>query len=76
MRGRVKIVVTSHQGKEAVVALFAEGDFFVEGCLIRQPLLLATAASMTKTTVMALKKRRWFASFTPSLLPSYSQPIC
>jgi CRP/FNR family cyclic AMP-dependent transcriptional regulator len=48
--------VTSKQGKEAVVALLGEGDFFGEGCLIAQPLRLATAASMTDATVMRVEK--------------------
>jgi CRP/FNR family transcriptional regulator, cyclic AMP receptor protein len=31
LRGKIKIVVTSKQGREAVVALLGEGDFFGEG---------------------------------------------
>jgi hypothetical protein len=32
--GKVKVFVVSDQGKEAVVALHGNGDFFGEGCLI------------------------------------------
>src|ERR1700759_2489716 len=32
--GKIKIVVTSKQGREAVIAMLGEGDFFGEGCLI------------------------------------------
>jgi CRP/FNR family transcriptional regulator, cyclic AMP receptor protein len=32
-KGKVKITVLSEHGKEAVVAIFAEGQFFGEGCL-------------------------------------------
>jgi len=56
LRGKIKIVVTSKQGREAVVAVLGEGDFFGEGCLIAQPLRLATAASMTDATVMRVEK--------------------
>jgi CRP/FNR family cyclic AMP-dependent transcriptional regulator len=56
VRGKVKIFVTSKQGREAVVALLGEGDFFGEGCLIAQPLRLASAASMTDATVMRIQK--------------------
>jgi CRP-like cAMP-binding protein len=56
LRGKVKIVVTSKQGREAVVAVLGEGDFFGEGCLIAQPLRLATAASMTDAAVMRVEK--------------------
>ena len=56
LRGKIKIVVTSKQGREAVVALLGEGEFFGEGCLIAQPLRLATAVSMTNATVMRVKK--------------------
>jgi CRP/FNR family cyclic AMP-dependent transcriptional regulator len=53
---KIKIAVTSEQGREAVVGLFGEGDFFGEGCLIGQPLRLATAAAMTDSSVMRLEK--------------------
>jgi CRP/FNR family transcriptional regulator, cyclic AMP receptor protein len=56
LRGKIKILVTSKQGREAVVALLGEGDFFGEGCLIGQPLRLATATSMTGATVMRVEK--------------------
>ena len=56
VRGKIKIAVISEQGREAVVAMLGEGDFFGEGCLIAQPLRLATAASMTDATVMRFEK--------------------
>ena len=56
VRGKIKIVVISEQGKEAVVALLGDGDFFGEGCLIAQPLRLATAVSAAETTVMRIEK--------------------
>ena len=56
LRGKIKIVVTSKQGREAVVAVLGEGDFFGEGCLIAQPLRLATAAPMIDATVMRVEK--------------------
>jgi len=56
VRGKIKIVVTSKQGKEVVVALLGEATFFGEGCLIAQPLRLATAVSMTDSTVMRIEK--------------------
>ena len=46
----------SKQGREAVIALLSEGDFFGEGCLIAQPLRLATAVSMTDAVVMRVEK--------------------
>lgn len=58
VRGKIKIAVTSEQGREAVVGLLGEGDFFGEGCLIGQPLRLATAAAMTQATVVRMKKPR------------------
>ena len=55
-KGKVKIVVTSEQGKEAVVAILGTGDFFGEGCLVAQPLRLATASAITESAVMRLAK--------------------
>lgn len=56
MRGRVKMVVTSKQGKEAVVGIMGPGEFFGEGCLIGQPLRLATAKAMVDCKVMRVGK--------------------
>jgi CRP-like cAMP-binding protein len=54
--GNVKVCVISELGKEAVVALHNEGDFFGEGCLSGQPLRLATVAAMTKCVIMRIEK--------------------
>jgi CRP/FNR family cyclic AMP-dependent transcriptional regulator len=54
--GKVKVCVISELGKEAVVALHGTGDFFGEGCLIGQPLRLATVAAMTECVIMRLDK--------------------
>lgn len=56
MRGRVKMVVTSKQGKEAVVGIMGPGEFFGEGCLIGQPLRLAAAKALVDCEVMRVGK--------------------
>ena len=55
-KGKIKITVESKQGKEAVIALLGAGEFFGEGCLIGQPLRLATAAAMVESEVMRVGK--------------------
>jgi len=57
-KGRVKLTVVSHQGKEAVVAILSPGDFFGEGCLARQTLRMSTATAMDESSVMKLEKTR------------------
>jgi CRP/FNR family cyclic AMP-dependent transcriptional regulator len=54
--GKIKIVVASSQGKEAVVGILGAGDFFGEGCLIGQPLRLATAKAMSESRVVRVGK--------------------
>jgi CRP/FNR family transcriptional regulator, cyclic AMP receptor protein len=54
--GKVKVCVVSELGKEAVVALHDKGDFFGEGCLLGQPLRLATAAAVTECAIMRIGK--------------------
>ena len=49
-------MVASKQGKEAVVAILGPGEFFGEGCLIGQPLRLATATAMVESEVMRVGK--------------------
>jgi CRP-like cAMP-binding protein len=55
-KGRIKIVVTSREGKEAVVGILGPGEFFGEGCLIGQRLRLATAKAMTDSQVVRVSK--------------------
>jgi len=55
-RGKVKLSVTSHEGKEAIVAILSEGDFFGEGCLAGQSLRIATATAMTDCTLARIEK--------------------
>ena len=57
-KGRVKLTVVSHNGKEAVVAILGAGDFFGEGCLARQALRMSTATAMDECSIMRLEKGR------------------
>ncbi len=42
-KGRVKVVVLSEQGKEAVVGIMETGQFFGEGCMNGHALRIATS---------------------------------
>jgi CRP/FNR family transcriptional regulator, cyclic AMP receptor protein len=55
-QGKVKLAVTSQQGKEAIVAILGEGDFFGEGCLAGQLLRIATATAMTDCSLARIEK--------------------
>jgi CRP/FNR family transcriptional regulator, cyclic AMP receptor protein len=55
-KGKVKLIVASKQGKQAVVAILGTGAFFGEGCLIGQSLRLATALALTESEVMRVQK--------------------
>jgi len=55
-KGKVKLTVLSARGKEAVVAILGNGDFFGEGGLAGQPLRMATATSMTECSILRIKK--------------------
>ena len=54
--GKVKLTTISHQGKEAVVALLASGDFFGEACLASQTIRLATATALVASTIVRIEK--------------------
>ena len=54
--GKVKLSVTSQQGKEAIVALLGEGDFFGEGCLAGQRLRIATATAISDCSLARIEK--------------------
>jgi CRP/FNR family cyclic AMP-dependent transcriptional regulator len=55
-RGKVKLTVTSQQGKEAIVAVLGAGEFFGEGCLAGQRLRIATAIAMTDCILDKVEK--------------------
>ena len=49
--GSAKIIVTSPSGKEAVIAIFAAGDFFGEACLDVNPLRTATIVTASECKI-------------------------
>ena len=55
-RGKVKLAVSSFEGKEAIVATLGFGEFFGEGCLAGQPLRMATAISVEDCTLTRVEK--------------------
>jgi CRP/FNR family cyclic AMP-dependent transcriptional regulator len=55
-RGKVKLTVLSPKGKEAIVAILNDGEFFGEGCLAGQPSRMATAVTMTDCTLDKIEK--------------------
>ncbi len=55
-KGRVKVTVTSEHGKEAVVAILNEGQFFGEGCLNHQSLRTASTSAMTDCRITSITK--------------------
>jgi CRP-like cAMP-binding protein len=55
-KGRVKVTVTSEHGKEAIVAILNEGQFFGEGCLNDQPLRKSTTSAMTDCSITSITK--------------------
>ena len=54
--GKVKLTVVSKQGKEAVVGILNEGDFFGEGCLAGQQVRMATAVALSDCSIMKFEK--------------------
>ena len=51
LRGKVRLTVVSHGGKEAIVATLGPGEFFGEGCLVGQSTRMATASAVGDCTV-------------------------
>jgi CRP/FNR family transcriptional regulator, cyclic AMP receptor protein len=55
-KGKLELRVVSRHGKEAILAILGDDDFFGEGCLAGQPLRMATAATVTECSIMRLEK--------------------
>jgi CRP/FNR family transcriptional regulator, cyclic AMP receptor protein len=54
--GKVKVVVLSEQGKEAVVGILEAGQFFGEGCLNGHALRTATTTAMEDCLITTITK--------------------
>ena len=61
-KGRIKIVVISEQGKEAVVGILGPGQFFGEGCMNGHSLRIATATAIDECLVTAIAKPAMLAA--------------
>ena len=55
-RGRVKLGATSQQGKEAVIRMLYDNEFFGESCLAHQPLRVSTAVTISDCTLYRIEK--------------------
>jgi CRP/FNR family transcriptional regulator, cyclic AMP receptor protein len=55
-KGRVKVTVMSEHGKEAVVAILNEGQFFGEGCLDEQLRRMSSTSAMTDCQITSITK--------------------
>ena len=64
-KGKVRLTVVSKAGKEAVIGILNEGDFFGEGCLTGQLLRLSSATAVTDCSVMRIDKKSMMASAAP-----------
>lgn len=56
--GKVKIVILSPRGKEAVIAIVDSGAFFGEGCLAGQPLRMSSAVAITDCSLVRVAKSK------------------
>jgi CRP-like cAMP-binding protein len=61
-KGRVKVVVISEQGKEAVVGIMGPGQFFGEGCMNGHSLRIATTTAMEQCLITAITKAAMLAA--------------
>ncbi len=55
-QGKIKLTVTSEQGKDAVVAILGPGDFFGEGCLTGHALRIATTRAIDECVITRIEK--------------------
>jgi CRP/FNR family transcriptional regulator, cyclic AMP receptor protein len=56
--GGIQLSVLSHTGKEAIVAMLAQGDFLGEGALAGLEVRLETATATVASTVLILPKQK------------------
>ena len=56
-KGKVKVIVISNRGKEAIVAIRGPDEFCGEGALTGTPLRLATATAMSTCEIIRLEEQ-------------------
>lgn len=61
-KGRVKVVVISEQGKEAVVGILEPAQFFREGCMNGHSVRIATTTAMEACLITVITKRAMLAA--------------
>jgi CRP/FNR family transcriptional regulator, cyclic AMP receptor protein len=61
-KGRIKLTVLSHHGKEAVVGILGPGQFFGEGCLNGHKLRISTTTAMENCVITAITKTAMIAT--------------
>src|SRR5258705_7069211 len=61
-RGKVKITVLSEHGKEAVVGIFAEGQFFGEACLEGAELRTSTSQAIEECLITSITRGAMLAA--------------
>lgn len=61
-KGKVRLTVVSHVGKEATIGIVSEGNFFGEGSLAGQLLRMGSAAAMTDCDVLRVEKKAMMAA--------------
>jgi CRP/FNR family cyclic AMP-dependent transcriptional regulator len=61
-KGKVKVTVLSEHGKEAVVGIFAEGQFFGEGSLEGAELRTSTSQAMEECLITSITKAAMLAA--------------
>ncbi|MBR0995501.1 Crp/Fnr family transcriptional regulator [Bradyrhizobium japonicum] len=61
-KGRVKVVVVSEQGKEAIVGIVGPGQFFGEGCMNGHSLRIATTTAMEECLITSITKASMLAA--------------
>jgi CRP-like cAMP-binding protein len=55
--GNAKLTIVNPQGKEAVLAIVGPGDFVGEGCIIGNPVRMATATAIAPLNAMSIEKK-------------------
>jgi CRP/FNR family transcriptional regulator, cyclic AMP receptor protein len=70
-KGRVKVVVISEQGKEAIVGIFGPDQFFGEGCMNGHSVRIATTTAMEDCLITAITKTAMLATLQAQ--PKFSE---
>ena len=75
LRGHIKLVIDSREGKECLLDIYSSGDFFGESCLAGLSFRVETATAMEDAVLKRINCQRFVASLSEAELHGFIRQL-